>query len=146
MNFIDTNPNQSENSTYTGRASAVPIVGVGFAASSNNVALKNDGKVAFTCTGNCRMDPTKITSRFDGYFINAQGNGAIVNIVAAGPGEVAGPNSGLVATAYFGTATSPLSPTTAPNTSASVLQPVAGFPVMSQLMTRGTACTRCVSP
>ena len=146
MNFIDTNPNQSENSTYTGRASAVPIVGVGFAASSNNVALKNDGKVAFTCTGSCRMDPTKITSRFDGYFINAQGNGAIVNIVAAGPGEVAGPNSGLVATAYFGTATSSLSPPAAPNTFASVLQPVAGFPVMSQLMTRGRPCTRCVSP
>lgn len=146
MNFIDTGPNQSQNSTYTGRASAVPIIGVGFAASSNNVALKNDGKVAFTCTGNCRMDPTKISSRFDGYFINAQGNGAVVNIVAAGAGEVAGPNGGLIATAYFGTATSPLSPTTASTRSASVLQPVAGIPIMAQLMTKGRPCMQCVNP
>ena len=138
MNFFDRSSTSS--STYTASATGVPIIGVGFGASSNNPALKNDGKVTFTCVGFCNTNTATITSRFDGYFTSSQGNGAVVNIVAAGAGETPGPGHGLVATAYFGTATGALSAT---NTLAPVLRPIAGISAISPIMVSLRGCAQC---
>ena len=141
MNFADTsNTNQAQNSTFTARSTGVPIIGVGFGASSNNTALKNDGKVTFTCVGFCGIDTTKIISRFDGYFTSSQGNGAVVNIAARDAAQPPGPNNGLNATAYFGTATGALSAT---NTLAPVLRPIAGISAISPIMVSLRGCAQC---
>ena len=138
MNFIDSGPTNA--STYTARATGVPIIGVGFGASSNNTALRNDGKVTFSCVGFCDTNTATITSRFDGYFTSSQGNGAVVNIFAAGAGQTPGPDNGLVATAYFGTAIGALSAT---NTLAPVLRPIAGASAISPIMVSLRGCALC---
>ena len=150
MVFTDTDPSTNHN-VHTATASGVPIIGVGFSASSNGTPLKNDGRVTITCTGNCNNPAAGIVSRFDGYFTNALGNGAIVNIVAADAGEVAGVNGvnghGLIATAYFGTALAPIAgPTASTPTSATVLNPLGNVVGMSRLMLSERRCARCYSP
>jgi len=111
MNFtaVSTNNGTSPQERNQFVATAMPIHGVGFAASNgSNYARPGDGTFTHTCT-NCNNQ--SFQGRFDGYFTNSQGNGAVVNF---GIVDINSANNSHDGTILFGTAPRSLLANTTP--------------------------------
>jgi hypothetical protein len=100
---VGTDPTSPERHQFT--ATGIPIQGISFSASRGaSYARPGDGTFTHTCTGT-GCGPANIQGRFDGYFTNSQGTGAVVVAALVNTNPQPGDDTNTYAATFnFGTA------------------------------------------